>query len=272
MSTIEQQILSGLQGQAGGEDLSEQIRAAENGDRASQSDDDDSGSSDAAQLAAPSNHNGPQTGVKGVIADYRHHRMQEQQRHSKEMEAAKAEYAAAAQRNIGGGIGDKTMWTKDDGQNEGEEDSFGLDDEDDDDAQFFDEYRKRRMAEMSRAAERSMQECLKDVSPNDYVDIVEQQADSGAFILVLLVDDDVAASQRFEAFLRTECTKHPQAVFLRVQAAECGFTDADVLPILLVYRHGELKHNLVRVADCFSDPCNFGSRDVAKLLSGILHK
>ncbi|KAI8319422.1 thioredoxin-like protein [Martensiomyces pterosporus] len=271
MSNIEQQILNGQQlgGAATDEDAFERSRAAENGDLQEDGDshaDDGSDGMGHAVPPMPSTHDGPQTGAKGVIADYRHSRMQEQQRRSKELAAARAEHSAAAQRSIND-IGDKTMWAKEDQEDEEDEDA-DLDDE----AHFFDEYRRRRMAELSRAAERSGLGSLKEASPDEYVDIVEQRADSGSFVLALLVDDDVAASRRLESFIRQECGKYPQAVFLRVQAEECGFTDAEVLPILLVYRYGELKHNLVRVADSFSDPHNFDSRDVAKLLSGILEK
>ncbi|KAJ1889826.1 hypothetical protein LPJ66_007823, partial [Kickxella alabastrina] len=56
------------------------------------------------------------------------------------------------------------------------------------------------------------------------------------------------------------------SVFLRMSAEECGFANASLVPIVLVYCGGMLKHNLVRVVDQLSDPNGFVLHDVARLL------
>ncbi|KAJ1894358.1 hypothetical protein LPJ66_005239, partial [Kickxella alabastrina] len=75
-----------------------------------------------------------------------------------------------------------------------------------------------------------------------------------------------AASRRLELFYHALAARFAEAVFLRVSAKECGFANASLVPIVLVYYGGELKHNLVRVVDHLSDPNGFVSHDVTRLL------
>ncbi|KAJ2156145.1 hypothetical protein GGF46_005389 [Coemansia sp. RSA 552] len=261
---IEAQLL--LQQGYGDEDAAERARAAENGDEAPV-DDEGIGAEEGPGLA----HDGPQTGVKGVLADYRHHQRSQQQAREEAAGVARAEYAAMAQH--GGSPADNAAMT----QRRGSQASNSSDDIDalldgdsgDGDDRVFAEYRARRMAEVDRAAARAGLGVLRRATPEEYVDIVEQRADSGASVLVLLVDGG-RASERVEEYVRAEAGRFSHAVFLCVQAHECAFTDSSVVPVVLVYRGGELKHNLVHVVGQFADPAAFGQRDVGRLLDRII--
>ncbi|KAJ2062201.1 hypothetical protein GGI17_002559 [Coemansia sp. S146] len=260
MADIERQILQQVDCD---EDNAERSRARENGDDDKPVDADaDTGVEDTMPKV---NHDGPQTGAKGVVADYRHAQREQRQRMKQEAAAAQAAYAdAVAMHSTLDSSSGQTLWTKDDTNPK-------AGNSDDDDERFFEEYRRKRMAELSRAAEQSQADALIAATPSEYVEIVDQKADSGSPVAIILVDDS-AVSRRLEGFIRATTPKYAHTTFVRVQAADCGFVDADLVPIVLVYRHGELEHNMVRVVDRFRDHTNFELRDVVKLLDEVLHK
>ncbi|KAI7830019.1 hypothetical protein BX661DRAFT_180945, partial [Kickxella alabastrina] len=113
---------------------------------------------------------------------------------------------------------------------------------------------------------------LRDATPDEYVDIVDEWAQSGDCVVVVILVNSSAASRRSESIERALAAGFAETVFLRVSADECGFADASVVSIVLVRRGGELKHNLVRVVDHLSDPNGFVSHDVTQLLDSILCK
>ncbi|KAJ2875017.1 hypothetical protein FB639_004045 [Coemansia asiatica] len=222
-------------------------------------------------------HDGPQTGVKGVLADFRHSQRQQKQQHEQQKAAERAAYQALASKDIIDNS-DRTIWTKDKENNMQEKTSHSdidseLDelDSDEENERLFAEYRDKRMADLRRVAEKRGLGVLRDVTPEEYVEIVEQNADSSNNVFVLLVDQS-SVSHRFASFVEAESGNFCQTVFLCVPADECGFCDAEVVPIVLVYRYGQLKHNLVRVVDQFADPRSFEQQDVAHLLRNILLK
>ncbi|KAJ2454721.1 hypothetical protein EV183_001305 [Coemansia sp. RSA 2336] len=197
----------------------------------------------------PTIHDGPQTGVKGVLADYRQHQLELSEQRKQQEAAAKA----ALPRHQAPKDLDKTMFFDDD------DDEFSSDQE-------FEEYRQQRMAELGQAAKQAGFGSMRDVLPAEYADIVDKQADSHARVAVLLVNDN-DASRRLAEFVSELASAFPNCIFLRVQAHECGFSDNHVVPILLVYQGGQLVSNLVRVVDSFGDAESFDRGDVAKLLS-----
>ncbi|KAJ1663025.1 hypothetical protein GGF38_003244 [Coemansia sp. RSA 25] len=256
MADIERQILQQVDCD---EDDAERSRARENGD-------DESIPLDArAEGTMPtSTHDGPQTGAKGVVADYRHARREQRQRMEREAVVAKADYAAAvAMRDTHDSSGGQALWVKDEADSK-------CDDMDDDDL-FFEEYRRKRMAELSHAAEQTLADALIDATPSEYVEIVDRETNSGAPVVVVLVNNS-AVSRRLEGFIRAAAPKYALATFVRVQAADCGFVDSELVPIVLVYRHGELEHNMVRVVDRLRDSVSFEQRDVTRLLATVLQR
>ncbi|KAJ2823250.1 hypothetical protein FBU31_004346 [Coemansia sp. 'formosensis'] len=259
MADIERQILQQV---SCDEDNAERSRARENGD-----DNNPVTTDTRSEDTMPTvSHDGPQTGAKGVMADYRHAQREQRQRMKQEAAAAQAAYAdAVAMRSTEDSSRGQTLWAKGDSTQKADTS------DDDDDERFFEEYRRKRMVELSRAAEQSQARALIDATPDEYVEIVDQMADLGAPVAIILVDGSVA-SKRLEGFIRAAASKYAHATFVRVQAADCGFVDADLVPIVLVYRHGELEHNMVRVVDRLRDHVNFELRDVVKLLNEVLSK
>ncbi|KAJ2799421.1 hypothetical protein H4R21_003553 [Coemansia helicoidea] len=262
MADIERRLLARQDAAPGSdEDGSERLRAAANGDvRESETADDGAGH---APPAAPRRtHTGPQTGVKGVLADYHH--SQREHRRRLEQAARPAAIAAAAPAPAAEEEEDG------DADSDSEIDRI-LGGDGDESARFFDDYRAKRMGEQSRAAAQAGLGVLRDASPDEYVDAVDRWAAAGAHVAAVLVDQGRAA-QRLDEYIGAEAARFPHTAFLRVQAAQCGFSDPAVVPMLLVYRHGELRHNLVRVVDSFPDPLQFERRDVARLLDRLLHR
>ncbi|KAJ1952684.1 hypothetical protein EC988_003416 [Linderina pennispora] len=261
MSTIEQKILNGEFRNMGDEDVSERVRTIANEDSTPSDTEDTSPDLPQQQLTT---HDGPQTGVKGVIADYRHQRQTENARRAAATTAAQSEFSALiSQRSIQAST--KTIWTKDD---ESDTDSIDALLADDDDAQFFDDYKQKRMDEITQKAAKTGLGYLRDATPDEYVETVERHKD----VVVVLGNENVEVSARFERFIRGECGKYPHVVFLNVQAGLCGFEDPEVLPIVLVYRNGDLKHNLVRVVDQLKSGAGFEPEDVRRLLERVLEK
>ncbi|KAJ1662195.1 hypothetical protein IW140_003023 [Coemansia sp. RSA 1813] len=275
---IEKQFLEGNigNGLSNSEDIHEHIRAQENEDE-SQSDDGDSSGPNASPSTIPrtfQHRDGPQTGVKGVIADYKHSLHEQSRRREQQGIAARAAYAAESKRNIKDN-GGYTMWTKEepskgDQGSESELDDLGLDEE-----LVFEEYKQERLKQMntdtSGNTTRIILGTLSTVSPEEYVEIVDQQAEAGVPVIVLLLGNGYV-SERLLSFFSQLVGEYGHARFLCVQAEECGFTDPDIVPIVLGYKNGELEHNLVHVVDQLSDPVNFEKEDVKRLLDRVLNK
>ncbi|KAJ2796690.1 hypothetical protein H4S07_006147, partial [Coemansia furcata] len=88
MADIERQILQQV---SCDEDNAERSRARENGD-----DDKPATTDTRSEDTMPTvSHDGPQTGAKGVMADYRHAQREQRQRMKQEAAAAQAAYADA---------------------------------------------------------------------------------------------------------------------------------------------------------------------------------
>ncbi|KAJ2517372.1 hypothetical protein H4217_004003 [Coemansia sp. RSA 1939] len=259
------------------EDAKECSRARENEDE-SYSDDQDSSGSKSGPDNTPmtfQHREGSQTGVKGVIADYKHNTREQNRRHEEQKAASKAQYSAASRRNINDN-GDRTLWTKEDLNKNTQRSEDELDDLDlEDEELVFEEYKQERLRQINESkrgiSAKDMFGSLLAVSPDEYAEMVDQQAGSGVPIVVLLLRSDYA-SERLALFIRQLVADYNHAIFLSVSASECGFTDTEMVPIVLVYKNGRLEHNLVHVVDQLDDPVNFEQDDVKRLVEKILHK
>ncbi|KAJ2662529.1 hypothetical protein IWW48_001771 [Coemansia sp. RSA 1200] len=248
------------------EDIGERSRTRENEDE-SYSDDQNSSGSKSSPDTTPmafQHREGSQTGVKGVIADYKHNTREQNRRHEEQKAASKAQYATASRRNISDN-GDRTLWTKDDlnKNTQGSEDE--LDDLDlEDEELVFEEYKQERLRQINESkrggSAKGMFGSLLAVVPDEYVEMVDQQAESGVPIVVLLLGSNYA-SERLALFIRQLVADYNHAIFMSVSASECGFTDTEMVPIVLVYKNGRLEHNLVHVVDQLDDPVNFEQDD-----------
>ncbi|KAJ2614661.1 hypothetical protein H4S08_001604 [Coemansia sp. RSA 1365] len=254
MADIEKQLLSLQAFQGSDKDTSERHNATG-------SDVDPDTDTESRKVDAPHStesfipRDGPQTGVKGVLADYRHSLRCQQ--NATTIESAPTQPSTLT-------AGNKKQLEK--GDDSSSDSDFSIDDE-----QLYEDYKSMRIAEMKMSAAKVGLGSLRDATPDEFVDIVDQHASSDIWIVVLLLNNS-SVSERLGRFVLSKTACYPHAVFLRLQAQACGFVDNAVVPIILIYRRGEIKHNLVRVVDHFADPLNFELRDVVKLLDSKLLK
>ncbi|KAJ2081700.1 hypothetical protein H4R24_002161 [Coemansia sp. RSA 988] len=258
MADIEKQLLDLKRGQYG--DKSNPERHNATGSDVDPDSGSESGNINVSHSGASSiPHSGPQTGVKGVLADYR-----QSQRNRQEVISAEKMIARPLTHPNTITSGNDKQAMKDD--NSSSDSDCSIDDE-----QIYEDYKSMRIAEMNKAAAKAGLGTLCDATPEEYVDIVDQHAGSNVWVAVLLLNDS-SISERLGHFVRSKAARYPHTIFLRVRAQECGFVDDAVIPIILIYRHGDIKHNLVRVIDQFVDPINFELGDVVKLLDNTLLK
>ena len=244
-----------------------------NNDNASDSDDDDyyfdglpnataplDSQRDPSQPHQPLRPSG-NTGVKGVLADYREAQQQEQLRKEEE----RLESLRAFQRATRPGCrADDTNRNNND--NASEDDSSHLDDSDD---EFIKKFRHQRLTQLqqnqSAAPSSSLPptfSLLTSVSPEEYVQLVDS-IDPRVFLVVHLYEASIQHCRMLHSTLEKVAQSMDWAKFIQVQALEASPTlDTICLPALLVYKRGELVHNLVRFME-------FNPEDVMDTLEGL---
>ena len=149
--------------------------------------------------------------------------------------------------------------------------AVGTDDSDDDDEDaFFAEYRSRRMEQMklhsARAATLPAHGAVGVVSPTQFLDELKA-CDPRAFVVVMLHEEAIAVSRRLASCLDEVARRHPYARFLRMTASEADpGLDPDVLPVLSIYKGGELVDAVLCVGATLG--ASFAPEDVEELLVG----
>ena len=228
------------------------------------------------------------TGVKGVLADYRAAAEDERKRAAGAgAEASRALYRATHPATRSGsaaphgsnrcGIGHRDVGI----------DDFPSSSEDDDaDDRRSGGIRRRRPDQPRGSAARSGRTVgglgqLTSASPEEYVHLVDEMGDDprGPFLVVHLSGGGASTRCRMlrsalEGLARSCHHRRAGAdggvgaEFIEVDALEANPNlDTICLPAILVYRRGELVHNLVRFADDL--PREFGAGDVRAILEGL---
>ena len=256
------------------------------------------------------------TGVKGVLADYR--AAAEDERKGAEAAREEASWARAtrpATRRSGCraappdgkrgwcGMGDHRDGGRDDDDDGGGSSSSSSSSEDDDDADDDDDrcsgsIRRRRPARPRGSAARSGPTAVGGVfgqpkaraSPEEYVRLVDETGDDpdGPFLVVHLSSgggggastettrcrmlrsalEELASSSHCHHSAGANEEGGVGVKFIEVDALEANPNlDAICLPAILIYRHGELVHNLVRFDDDL--PRDFGAGDVRAIFEGL---
>ncbi|OMJ07969.1 Viral IAP-associated factor-like protein [Smittium culicis] len=200
--------------------------------------------------------NGPKTGPKSVLADFNYKKKLDYENYINDKNE-KSEFIKAKHLNYKPKPAD-TMWTKKEKlskQNEDDSSDLGLSELDSGD-EIFEEYRRQRIAENSKKMNSLGYGTLKSVSAIEYTDIVEKNSSTDVYIVVLLHLHNLPESEMFKSELE-KCAKRLGHIFLLVDATECGFKDHEVLPILLIYKNGELVGNHVKANQSFEFPAKF---------------
>lgn len=138
---------------------------------------------------------------------------------------------------------------------------------DSDDERMFDEYRRKRLAEMQQAEKRGRFGSMEPLAREDFVREVtegskaaapgdEEEEDHsddeapkksrGTGVVVFLFQDSIPLSQHFRPLLNQVAAAHPETKFLAIPAQLCipNYPDKNV-PTLLIYRNGDMMGQVV---------------------------
>ncbi|PVU98590.1 hypothetical protein BB559_001449 [Furculomyces boomerangus] len=201
---------------------------------------------------------GPQTGPKSVLADYKHKKNLEYQEYQQENQHKRDLMAKFSNRSIPETKTFQAKETKKD-VSESTDDSelSGLSDLDSEDERILEEYKNKRILQAEETRINSGIGYLKKVTPVEYTQIVDQYASDDIFVSVMLHLENHPISEKFKSELEKIAKKYTKHRFLQVDSVACGFTDPEVLPILLIYSHGELYANHVKANQDLEKPRHF---------------
>lgn len=114
-----------------------------------------------------------------------------------------------------------------------------LDDMDPEEREFFEQYRKQRMAEMMMAQNRFGH--VVEVTAQSFVSEVTDASKKGVWVVVMLGDENRASELLHSIFL-VLAEKFPQVKFVHGVAAQCmPKVPEKKLPIILIYKDGKIK-------------------------------
>ena len=190
------------------------------------------------------------TGVKGVLADYKAHcKMEKAQR-----EAIALQRQAILTRMTEGykmSAEESALYAV--AAPGAHDDATALDSEDEDDAEFLEEFRTQRLQEMMQKSNKPTFRELKEVSTADFLEEVET-VDKRVVVVVHLYESSVQACVRMNRFLEEMVRTMPEIKFLRMHASSNQIeVDRLTLPILNIYRAGECEAVLAGVAEELGD-------------------
>eukprot|EP01128_Nolandella_sp_AFSM9_P000254 TRINITY_DN10426_c0_g1_i1.p1 TRINITY_DN10426_c0_g1~~TRINITY_DN10426_c0_g1_i1.p1 ORF type:complete len:274 (-),score=76.34 TRINITY_DN10426_c0_g1_i1:1180-2001(-) len=198
------------------------------------------------------------TGVKGVLSDYQSAKHSMQQHQASEREQ---------QQRLVAGTG-ATIVSSDD-------DDFLFADDDDIMERMMAE-RLREMEKMGSVERANVDQVVSavvsqshygsvfDLTQADFVEAIDQTP-ANTSVIIHLYEDYIAPCIRINAILTPLAGRYPRTKFCRIRSkvAQAGFDEVG-LPVLLVYRGGELVRSFVHVTDDL--PSHFDFDDVHQLL------
>lgn len=207
---------------------------------------------------------GPKTGPKGVLEDYRRYRqLAAEQREEKksELEALAKKFSITCQSSLDEEKEKKVMKE--------------LDLEED---EFIKMYHIKRLQEMKTQAEQYVSSIrptfgkLFDISGQDYLDAIDKE-NPDVVVIMHLFQPNLEGCEPMSGCLKVLSQQYPRVKFCQVLASETGISKYFVdygLPALLVYQNKQLIGNYVKMANVLGD--DFYSTDVESFLieNGIL--
>ena len=198
------------------------------------------------------------TGVKGVLADYREAQQLEQlQKEEDKLQKLEALYNATHPTIS---KSEHTTTVKDKQDFIDDSSISDLDDSDDDD-EFLKRFRNQRIAELQQQQQQSKSTTtsklqtfgtLSLVTPQEYVQLVDDMdaTTSTHYLIVHLYHSTIHTCQMLQSSLEKLSQSMIHTQFIQVYALEANANlDMICLPAVLIYRGGELIHNLVRFTD-----------------------
>lgn len=272
--------------------------AEENDDKRSSNDNDDNDSEDddyyfqglpstteSKTMPPPANTTQPalrpsgNTGVKGVLADYREAQQDEQLRKEEErLENMKALHRATHPAVRPTTISNNKHDNKHDNKNDDSSDNDS--DFNDSDDEFLKQFRNQRLAQLQNTMTTTTTTSSKLLtfgsmtiaSPDEYVQLVDK-LNPQSYLIVHLYEPSIVQCRMLQSTLEKVATMMNHAKFIQVSALEANPNlDTIILPAILVYRRGELVHNLVRFTEELPPVSRggFGVEEVREVLEGLL--
>ena len=120
-----------------------------------------------------------------------------------------------------------------------------LDEEADEDDEFFAEYRKKRLMEMQAKAQKEVYGVVRQITQTEYKSVVESK---GAWVVVHLFRETLPLCQLMNQFLEVLARKFRATNFVKIYTNEAiqdtHYPDKN-LPTLLIYHNGEMTTQLV---------------------------
>lgn len=199
---------------------------------------------------------GNNTGVKGVIADYKEAQREEQLQKAKDHLENMQRLRRATQPAIRPRDNDVS-----DDRKIQQLDS----DSDDDDDEFLKQFRMQRIAQLKEQSNALPTfGTLSSKSPYDYVQLVDDM-DPRVFVVVHLYEPSIASSRMLHSALDRVAQTMEHAKFIEVNALDANPNlDLICLPAILIYRGGELVNNMIKFTDGL--PKAFTVEDVREAL------
>lgn len=218
------------------------------------------------------------TGAKGIMNDYKYHKaLEKQQRLLKQEQMrdilhrqvtgaclAKGEISFSRSAQIQRDRIEKSKLRDVQSSDEGSSNDDSSDS--DTDSEFVNLYRKKRMEELYiQNKERAQFGEICEVTPFEFSTIIDE-ADPCIQVVVHLYEPTLSACEVLNRRLENVARSMAHVQFLRLQVSQASSDfDPIVLPTLMVYRAGDLVHNLIRVPDEL--PCGYDAKDVEQYLN-----
>lgn len=208
------------------------------------------------------------TGVKGVIADYKEAKREEQlQKAEERLENMKrlqrATQPAIRPREESNGSEMKL------GNNDSESDDGN--EYDDIDDEFVKQFRMQRLAQLQNKSNST--QCpkvfgtLSSKTPEEYVELIDD-IDPHVFVIVHLYEPSISESRMLHAALDKVAQIMEYANFIEVHALAANPNlDLISLPAILIYKGGTLVHNMIKFTDGL--PKAFTVNDVKESLESV---
>ncbi|ORY08278.1 thioredoxin-like protein [Basidiobolus meristosporus CBS 931.73] len=178
-------------------------------------------------------HNGPQTGPKGVMADYRQHKRLEGEKEERKM----VEFMK------------KLNWASSQApeQNNQEESDIDSDDE------FFQQYRESRIRQIHSRSSKPRFGTVQRINSDQYIEAIDSET-TNIPVVIHLYDHRYLECKRMNDCLDRIATRYVHAKFLKIPSVEADPDfDPIALPAILAYKNGELIANLIRVTEELGD-------------------
>ncbi|KAL7534975.1 hypothetical protein ACHAXR_006185 [Thalassiosira sp. AJA248-18] len=200
------------------------------------------------------------TGVKGVLADYREAQQHEQLRKEEE----RLDRMKVLHRATHPAVSDRIASSNDDNK------SKMIDNNDDDDSDLDDGSDDEFLKQFRNQPTPPTFGSMTSASPEEYVQLVDT-IDPHSYLIVHLYESSIQQCRMLHSSLERVAQCMDYAKFVQVNALEANPNlDTICLPALLIYQGGVLVHNLVRFTDGLPSGRGFGVEEVREVLERTL--